>query len=41
MKNKEKRDFEAHKGETEKRVSELNLKVDKVSVWYALLFYIK
>ncbi|KAJ8526631.1 hypothetical protein K7X08_029108 [Anisodus acutangulus] len=30
MKNKEKRDFEAHKGETEKRVSELNLKVGKL-----------
>ena len=32
MKNKEKRDFKAHIGETEKRVSELNLKVEKVSV---------
>ncbi|KAK4364865.1 hypothetical protein RND71_016223 [Anisodus tanguticus] len=30
MKNKEKRDFEAHKGETEKRVSGLNLKVGKL-----------
>lgn len=30
MKIKEKRDFEAHKGETEKRVTELNLMVDKV-----------
>lgn len=30
MMNKEKSDFEAHKGETEKILSELNLKVEKV-----------
>ncbi|KAF3642290.1 hypothetical protein FXO38_21170 [Capsicum annuum] len=29
MKSKEKRDFEEHKVEIEKRVSELNLKIDK------------
>lgn len=30
MKNKEKRNFETHKGETEKKVTALNLKVDKL-----------